>query len=105
MEKTFWETKIIFKETLKMLDRQKINIEQKKLADWSIDEMELCFTLFWIYCQSINGETKTSEQAIEWIKSLEDMDIFIWIQEHMTNNMLWIVDQKKKKTENMNSKS
>jgi len=106
MEKTFWEIKITFKEKLKMFELQKVVISQKKLVAWEIDDMELCFILFGVYCLTINGELKTWDDAVDWMKNLDDLSVFAWIQEHIINNLQETVElQKKKTTENTNSKS
>lgn len=98
MEKTFWETKIEFKDQLTMKDFQICSIATKQRQK-DQDEVWLCFKLFPVFCLKINGETKTELEKTERIENLTDFKLFTELTEVMweieQRFMQWL-DEKKK---------
>ena len=98
MEKTFWETKIEFKDLITMKDFQLCSIATKQRQK-DQDEIWLAFKLFPTLCLKINGETKTDQEKREWIENLTDLKIFTELTEVMweieTRFAQWL-DEKKK---------
>jgi len=100
MEKTFWQDKIVFKETINMKDRQKISWFIRKRTE-DKDDMQMTFDIFPVRVISINWNAEmTDEQKKEWIENLTDLEMFKEIWE-----TIWELQQKasgvdeKKKTE------
>ena len=98
MEKTFWETKIEFKDLITMKDFQACSIATKQRQK-DQDEIWLAFKLFPVLALRINGETKSEQEKREWIENLTDLTIFTQLVETMgeieTRFAQWI-DEKKK---------
>lgn len=98
MEKTFGETKIIFKEALNMREFQIVTRAIKEFQEIK-DEIELVFKLFPVFVVTINGEMLSDEAKRKWIEDLTDLNQFQAISEVMwdlENDYVKWLDQKKK---------
>ena len=98
MEKTFWETKIEFKDLITMKDFQTCAMATKK-REKDQDDMGLAFSLFPVLVLKINWEIKTDEEKRHWIENLTDLKTFTELTEVMweleTRFVQWM-DEKKK---------
>lgn len=106
MEKVIGWKKMVFKEKMTMSDRQKVmNASKKFNADG--DEFELCFNLFPIVCLSIDDQQMSDQEMINYIKNIDDMEIFAEISQVIADIQTSIAEdfQKKKINTNMSSKS
>lgn len=97
MEKTFWNTTIVFKEQITMKDRQILSNCAKKRQE-NGDEIQLAFDAFPVRVVSIDGVVKTDAEKKERIENLTDLNLFkeIWSVISELQTKATGIDEKKK---------
>jgi len=106
MEKVIGGKKFVFKEKLTMLDWQKVKNFTKMFMNDS-DDIELCFNIFPVMCTSVDWQTLSDQEKLDFIKNIDDMEVFTEISECLAEIQTNIAEefQKKKTNMNMNSES
>lgn len=87
-----------------MWDRQKVSNERKKYNETK-DEFELCFNLFPIVCISINDQLVDDKNKIEYIKWIDDMQVFNEVSEVLAQIRTDIANEVEKKKKNIDMSS
>jgi hypothetical protein len=97
MEKTFWNTKIVFKEQITMKDRQILSNCAKKRQE-NGDEIQLAFDAFPVRVLTIDWKVLTDAEKKERIENLTDLNLFkeIWAVISELQTKATGIDEKKK---------
>ena len=97
MEKTFWNTTIVFKEQITMKDRQILSNCAKKRQE-NGDEIQLAFDAFPVRVLTIDWQVKTDAEKKERIENLTDLNLFkeIWAVISELQTKATGIDEKKK---------